>query len=103
MNFFSVSNIAFTDPVFHYPMSFISYGLPGGASEIPRFKSKGHHTGGFVFREEALEDIEKMKAHLEGEGYTVGLSLEKDFLWDGVDVPASVLIFVEKDGKYTPV
>lgn len=83
----------------YHPILFRHHGLPG-ACDAPRYKSLGHHTGGFVFRLEALEECAEMSVKLDGE---VGLSLEKDFLWDGEEMPGMVLLFVEKDGQYLPV
>lgn len=69
---------------------------PGDA--FVRSKSAGHHTKGFDTREEALAEC---KSIAERQG--AKLCIEKDFPWDGEDIPAMVVFFGEQDGKTVPV
>ncbi len=65
-----------------------------GSDKAKRYKSGGHYTEGLPSREEGLEAsktlVEALKPHAIG---SVHLALEKDFPWDGEDVPAMVVWF----------
>jgi hypothetical protein len=79
-----------------HPIVFQESPLPGGTGPV-RHKSSGHHTAGFDTREAAIthanELIEKLKATP---------AIEKDFAWDGEDIPAMVTFFIVRDGKAVP-
>lgn len=66
-----------------HPIVFRMAPLPGD-SDIPRYKSMGHHTDGF----DSLEDAEKHIA-LQSEWTDTGRRWE----WSGEDVPAMVEYF----------
>ena len=83
----------------YHPMVYNHYPLPGDV-DVPRYKSIGHHTSGFVFKEEALTECDRMESSLIDEGYTVGKCLDEVFEWGGEETPASITLFVERDGKY---
>lgn len=69
-----------------------------------RHKSKGHHTQGFETREAALiaakELAEALKPNVIG---PVSLALEKDFDWDGEEIPAMVVFFAINDEIAVPM
>lgn len=74
-------------------------GLPG--DDVPiRHKSQGHHTRGFDTRNEAIAECEKILEQLKPD--SIGdpkLSIERNLLWDGGDIPAMVVFFGEQYGK----
>lgn len=91
----------------YHPIVFIEYPLPGPPSpdKPVRHKSKGHHTTGFATRDEAVAYASGELLKLVKE-YSVGkpkLCLQKDFPWDGEDVPAMVTYFGEVDGETKPL
>jgi len=83
-----------------HPILFSESPLPGSpdADKPIRHKSRGHHTAGFDTREEALKWIDENKSKTPGSR----LCLDKDFDWDGIDIPAMVVFFAERDGKLFP-
>lgn len=85
-----------------HPIIFSESPLPGPYSEDKpvRHKSCGHHTVGFATRAEAMANImNEMVVKLP----EAKLALEKDFVWDGEDVPALVVFFGEVDGVLQPL
>lgn len=80
----------------YHPILFHERPLPGPYSldKPVRHKSRGHHIEGFDTREQALANIED---HLKT---TPGRKcLAKDFYWDGEDMPAMVVFFIETNGE----
>lgn len=84
----------------YHPITFGEKPLPGGpdADKPVRHKSLGHHTEGFDTREQALRWIDENKGKIPDSR----LCVDKDFDWDGADVPAMVVFFSERDGKLIP-
>ncbi len=89
-----------------HPVVFQEKPLPGppSADKPVRHKSVMHHTTGFPSRAEALENIDadlmpQVKSSAIGEVQT---SLDKDFPWDGEDIPAMVTFFAKVEGKLVP-
>ena len=75
-------------PIFYMEHPFIA---DEANEKIIRFKSKGHHTKGFVNKQDALNSIEKeVRIPLRDMKYTIREELEeKDLLeWDGENIPA---------------
>lgn len=70
---------------------------PGVLVKWSRYQSHSHHTEGFATREQALAYAREELAPLvqESFGLTPRLCLEQDFAWDGQDMPAMVVFFVE--------
>ena len=66
-----------------HPISFEPYPAPGG-SDLPRYKSVGHHTDGF-------DTIEEAKAWVAEHDSTILITQTYD--WDGEKVPAIVDVF----------
>lgn len=87
----------------YHPIIFRFHSLPEEDTTIPRYKSVGHHTKGFISKDEAIAECEESKRKLEADGNSVGLSLENDFLWDGEEIPGMVLLFTESNGKYISI
>ena len=84
-----------------HPIVFFESPLPGEGKPT-RHKSKNHHTEGFATREEALAEVELIRAKLLLNNYKkVRTALSKDFVWDEKeeDVPARVVFFVEDYNK----
>jgi len=65
---------------------------------LVRSKSVGHHTVGFDTREEALTECRNIAERQEAK-----LCIAKDFAWDGEDVPAMIVFFVEQYGETVPL
>jgi hypothetical protein len=83
-----------------HPIVYRFYPLPNECP-VPRYKSFGHHTNGFVFREEALTECIRLSTQISEEyECKVELATEEDMLWDGLETPASVALFTETDGVY---
>ena len=75
-----------------------------GTELAQRYKSGGHQTTGFNTREEGLEAAEKLAVAIEDQSIgPVSLALEKDFPWDGEDIPAMVVWFVVDGKTSTPI
>ncbi len=68
-----------------HPVSFRPAPLPGG-SDIPRYKSAGHHTVGFDTEEEAIGWV-KSSASM--------ILVPNRYEWEGEDVPALVDFFTD--------
>lgn len=84
----------------YHPIIFRHSPLPGGA-DIPRYKSSGHHTNGFVFKEEAVRECFSMAVALTGYySQQIHTSVIKDIEWDGETTPAMSVLFVLKDNHY---
>jgi hypothetical protein len=100
-----VANLHNTKTNRYHPILFRESPLPSAStgSSLMRHKSIGHHTDGFDTRDEALSYCEKMARDLETEAGGVRLCLDRDFAWDGEDVPAMVVFFGEQDGKTVPL
>lgn len=82
-----------------HPILFDERPLAGSGGPM-RHKSSMHHTAGFKTREEALENA---KNDLAPKAECTKFALEKDFEWDGEDIPALVVFFDEnEDGSYRP-
>lgn len=78
----------------YHPVLFLCYPTPSG---MKRYKSKGHHTVGFDSREEAVEFCKgDMTEHCKTYGDPV-YCLEKDFPWNGEEIPAIVGYFSDPD------
>ena len=77
-----------------HPIFYLESPLPGGNESdgninLIRYKSKGHHTAGFIDRNEALLSINtQLIDQIKQIGYTPNLELDNDLLWDGIGVPA---------------
>lgn len=93
-----VANLHNTKTNRYHPILFDERPLPGGGGPT-RHKSRGHHTAGFDTREEAIAECEKMVANPQIGGR---LCVDKDFAWDGEDVPAMVVFFSEAGGRLQP-
>lgn len=87
-----------------HPIWFNESPMPGD-SKMVRHKSKGHHTTGFETRVEAIESAKNsLTAHIKQATLLDPLlCLDKDFPWDGEDIPAIVAFFGEVDGVITPL
>lgn len=90
-----------------HPILFIYNPLPSSAGDVDepiRHKSKSHHTIGLATREEALDFAnDQMTAYAKKFGADPLFCLEKDFPWDGENIPAMVVFFGEQDGKIIPI
>ncbi len=89
-----------------HPVLFKESPLPGPPSDDKpiRHKSHGHHTEGFDNREAAVASAKELAEQVKENAIgPVSLALEKDFPWDGEDVPAMVAFFQVKDGVATPM
>ncbi len=86
-----------------HPIIFRYSPLPGGA-DIPRYKSSGHHTNGFVFRDEAIRECFSMAVALT-ERFTerIQTAIAKDIEWDGETLPAISALFTENEGHFEMV
>jgi len=73
-----------------HPVMFRMSPLPGG-SDIDRLKSNGHHTDGFMTRDEAIAHVE---SRLIPELPDVTFDREYVQPWDGESIPASVVFVV---------
>lgn len=87
-----------------HPIVFVESHLPGPPSDDKpvRHKSKGHHTAGFATRQEALDWIRNDLKMKDSVG-PVKEALDKDFAWDGDDVPVMTVYFGEREGKIVPM
>lgn len=87
-----------------HPIYFSEHPLPGD-SDVRRWKSGGHHTEGFPTREEAVVNAEDLADRLTSHsiGGSPKLCLEKDFPWDGEDIPAMVVFFKIDGGAAVPL
>lgn len=74
----------------YHPILFQYKPLPGGDGPN-RWKSSAHHTDGFDTREQALEFIRS------DDKRNAALAIERDFSWDGEDIPAMVVFFSQQD------
>jgi hypothetical protein len=89
-----------------HPVYFSENPLPGDVQieGAKRYKSGGHHTEGFPTRDEALSNAkglaERLREHSIGATHT---ALEKDFPWDGEDIPAMVIFFNIDGENATPL
>lgn len=89
-----------------HPVIFREAPLPGPPEpdKPVRHKSAGHHTEGFETREAALESVPELAARLEEQsGQKPKLALEKDFPWDGEEIPAMVVYFACDGDTATPL
>lgn len=90
-----------------HPVIFVEKPLPGPYEENKpvRHKSAGHHTTGFATRQEALDYIAKeLRPMTESRAIgEVKESLDKDFAWNGEDVPVMTIFFGEVGGKVVPM
>jgi hypothetical protein len=80
-----------------HPIYFREAPLPGGSGPA-RHKSGGHHTVGFMSRQEALDSATKLAEDIKKEcsaDSTCKVSLAEDIHWDGEDVPAIVAFFAD--------
>lgn len=88
-----------------HPIVFEEKPLPGDTPAV-RYKSKMHHTTGFKSRDAALENARTEcfdAVRNNSFGDDPRFCLEKDFEWDGNDIPAMVVFFVNgQDGKLVP-
>lgn len=65
-----------------------------------RYKSGGHHTEGFDTREAALVSAQEIADKISAAHLGAALlSVEKDFSWDGKDIPAMVVFFAVDDNQ----
>lgn len=85
-----------------HPIIFSERPLPGPPEEGKpvRHKSSGHHTAGFKDRAEAVRNVETELAPKIKETYgEPRLTIKRDILWDGEDLPAMVEFFAEDRGE----
>jgi hypothetical protein len=82
-----------------HPILFEERPLPGNPENLVRHKSRGHHTTGFPTRDEAMAWARGEADRIEG----LRFCLDKDFPWDGEDVPAMVIYFGEENGEIRPI
>jgi hypothetical protein len=93
-----------------HPIIFWECPMPSQAlGSAVRWKSKGHHTEGFEKRDDAsaaIQDLAKRHSDmddLQGAIYFQD-DVNEDGHWDGVDNPASVMLFdLNQLTKYVPV
>jgi len=86
----------------YHPILFRMAPLPGGyeSESGQRYKSSGHHTGGFEDRAEAITFAEKEYVpKLLG----VRTAFGGDILWDGKDMPAMSIFFGTVNGELRPL
>lgn len=84
----------------YHPIIFRYNPLPGDC-DVPRYNSQGHHTNGFVFKEEAVRECFAIAISLTSK-FTerIQTALTNDIEWDGESIPAMSVLFVVRDGKY---
>lgn len=75
-----------------HPILYLYSPLPGGA-DVPRYQSKGHHTNGFVFREEALSECIRLAGKSTDHFGLTCLNVKTDLSWDGAEIPADRRFF----------
>jgi hypothetical protein len=79
----------------YHPIVFRTNPIPSDPeNEMGRTKSIGHHTTGFDTRDLAIEECNNIANKTNGQ-----LCIEKDFIWDGEDIPVMVTFFKEIDNK----
>lgn len=81
----------------YHPIMYFESPLPGDGNEkLVRYKSKGHHTEGFVNRQDAVDSIlnDKNEEKLKSIGYTMTNQIDTspDIEWDGKELPLDVQI-----------
>lgn len=97
---FQIGMLVNTATARFHPIVFRIAPMPGGAAqnmEYLRYKSHGHHTDGFATKEEAMVEVESMKAKL-GARWS-GVTYE----WSGDGAPALVDFFPAQQPSGVPV
>lgn len=91
-----------------HPIVYVENPLPGPPSDDKpvRHKSKMHHTGGFLTREEAVTSANELAATIINQkcwpSCKMSIAEGEDIPWDGSDVPADVAFFIDRgDGSGT--
>lgn len=80
-------------PIMYFENMFCGGDESEGNKKLIRYKSKGHHTSGFVNREDALNSIKtELEERIKEMGYNINKELEDDIAWDGEGIPADVQI-----------
>lgn len=78
-------------PIMYFENMFCGGDENEGNQKLIRYKSKGHHTSGFVNREDAIDSIKiELEDKIKEMGYNVNMELENDLEWDGNGIPADV-------------
>ena len=101
-----IANLHNTKTNRFHPIIFVESPLPGPPSDDKpvRHKSKGHHTQGFDSRDAALSEcrniVDQIKEHAIGPPQ---LCIEKDFPWDGEDIPAMTVFFGTTESGVVPM
>jgi len=77
-----------------HPIFYMESPLPGQdlSNDLIRFKSKGHHTSGFVTLKAAIAETIVVESRLVGQGHTVFCEIEPLLSWDGIEVPVSTTL-----------
>jgi len=82
-----------------HPIMYAEKPLPGSLdsdtnNNIVRFKSKGHHTTGFITREEAIATLDDLKNRMLNHMFlsNVTIDIENDIEWTGEDLPLDTQI-----------
>jgi hypothetical protein len=83
-----------------HPILFIESPLPGPDEPGKPVRHKGHHTTGFAKRHEAVESAMELAQRTEP---AARLCLDKDFEWDGHEIPAMVVYFDDNSGVLSPL
>jgi len=89
-----------TEEKTYQPIFYFEHPFPGGNEEnskLIRYHSKGHRTTGFADRQGALDSIKKeLVVQIKEMGHNVNKELDRDIMWDGVDIPADNQLRVRK-------
>lgn len=79
-----------------HPIIYFESPFPGplSKSSSTRFKSMGHHTGGFVSREDAIADVNKQELVIKEKTLYTNIirEIDEDMYWDGKGVPADIQV-----------
>lgn len=82
----------------YHPILWEQAPLPGGEeSGVNRYRSRMHHTGGFVKHEEAVEGAQKLSQDVS-EFYGGNVLTSEDLIeWGGEDIPVNTMILSDKN------
>lgn len=79
-----------TEKTYH-PIFYIEKPFPSGHDDFKRFKSRGHHTKGFLDKASALSSLGEVREGLKKMGVLViREELDNIFEWDGIEIPVDI-------------
>jgi hypothetical protein len=93
------------DNKFH-PILFLAHPLFGNSGDFEsiRYKSKLHHTDGFVDRDQSLDFCSTTMLDYTRRNFGEPcFCISKDFVWDGCELPAMVVFFLNNGEGFVPV